>query len=72
MMHRAAVSLLLLLAGQVVSADPLPRERVPEPLKPWTDWVLRGQEGALCPYFLASDDQVQCSWPGRLTLALGE
>jgi len=72
MMHRAAVSLLLLLAGQALSADPLPRERVPEPLKPWTDWVLRGQEGALCPYFLGSDDGTECSWPGRLTLSLGE
>ncbi len=71
-MHRAAVLLILSLAALPVSADPLPRERVPEPLKPWTDWVLRGQEGALCPYFLASDDQVECSWPGRLTLDLGE
>jgi hypothetical protein len=71
MMHRAGVLLLLLLSAPA-AAEPLPRERVPEPLKAWTDWALRGQESALCPYFLGGGDETQCAWPGRLTLDLGE
>ena len=77
--HRLTVPLLLLLTALLspaVWADPLPKERVPEPLRPWTDWVLRGQARALCPYFLGFDDggpdQTRCAWPGRLTLDLDE
>jgi hypothetical protein len=73
--HRLAVPLLLVLLSLPAWAEPLPRDRVPEPLRPWTDWALRGQEGLLCPYFLGSEDenaQTRCAWPGRLTLDLGE
>ena len=56
---------------QPAAAGPLPRERVPAPLQPWTDWVLRGQEGALCAPFLGGDEK-RCAWPGALALGLGE
>jgi len=75
----APLLLLLLLAALPLWADPLPRERVPEPLRPWTDWVLRGRESALCPSFLGggnggedSESPTRCAWPGRLTLDLDE
>lgn len=56
----------------VVQAEPLPREQVPEPLKPWIDWVLRGHEQDLCPYFEGTADRRQCAWPARLVLELDE
>src|SRR4051812_28152308 len=52
-------------------ADPLPLTSVPEPLKPWTAWVLRGQESAACPLLAGSESEVQCLWPSRLELDLG-
>jgi hypothetical protein len=56
----------------VVQAEPLPREQIPEPLKPWIDWVLRGHEQDLCPYFEGTADRRQCAWPARLVLELDE
>jgi hypothetical protein len=55
-----------------VQAEPLPREQVPEPLKPWIDWVLRGHEQDLCPSFEGIADRRQCAWPARLALDLDE
>lgn len=63
--------LALLLTAQPAPAAPLPRDRVPAPLQPWTDWVLRGQEGALCASFLGGNEK-RCAWPGLLSLDLGE
>jgi hypothetical protein len=63
--------LLSLLAAQPAPAGPIPRDRVPPPLQPWTDWALRGQEGALCAPFLGGEEK-RCSWPGLLSLDLGE
>jgi len=34
-----------------VGAAPLTRDKVPEPLRPWIDWVLRGHEETACPFF---------------------
>src|SRR5512137_506240 len=44
---------------------------VPEPLRPWIDWVLHGHEDARCP-FLGAPDGRECAWPSRLTLVLDE
>jgi hypothetical protein len=58
-----------LLLATPLGAAPLAREDVPEPLRPWVDWVLRGHETATCP-FLHAQEERQCVWPGRLELAL--
>ena len=63
--------LALFLAAQPAAAGPIPRERVPAPLQPWTDWVLRGQEGALCAPLLGGEEK-RCVWPGVLALDLGD
>jgi hypothetical protein len=63
--------LALLLAAHAAAAGPLPRDQVPAPLQPWTDWALRGQEGALCSPFLGGEEK-RCAWPGVLSLDLGE
>ncbi|MBI2841512.1 MAG: hypothetical protein HYX75_24615 [Acidobacteria bacterium] len=74
-MRKMCVSLHLALAGMFLwgaasYADPLPREKVPEPLAPWVSWVLSGHEGELCPYLLGATDQARCAWPGSLSLQL--
>ena len=62
-----AFSLMLAAAA---GAEPLAREDVPEPLRPWIDWVLRGHEAETCPFLVASGQRA-CVWPGRLSLTLG-
>ncbi|HWM91186.1 MAG TPA: hypothetical protein VN493_10495 [Thermoanaerobaculia bacterium] len=61
--------ILLLLAALPATAGPIPPDRIPGPLQPWTDWVLRGHEGALCSTFLGGEEK-RCAWPGVLTLDL--
>jgi hypothetical protein len=71
-MARFRPSVLALCATLVASplaAAPLAREDVPEPLRPWVDWVLRGHEAEACP-FLHAQGERQCVWPGRLELSL--
>ncbi len=63
--------LVSFLAISQTVAGPLPRESVPEPLRPWIDWVLRGQEKELCTPFLAGAEK-RCAWPGVLSLDLDE
>ncbi len=61
---------LLLLTG-VAGAEPLSRDQIPEPLRPWTEWVLRGHEDELCP-FLQGGEERRCAWPSRLAIEIGD
>ncbi len=63
------LALLALCAGRPAAAAPLARTDVPEPLRPWIDWVLAGHEAEACP-FLHSSGERQCVWPSRLELDL--
>src|SRR5262245_12329713 len=67
---RIGIVLGFLLATSA-SATPLAPTDVPEPLKPWIDWPLRGHEEARCA-FLATPDHRECAWPARLELTLDE
>ncbi|HEU4402386.1 MAG TPA: hypothetical protein VFT43_09795 [Candidatus Polarisedimenticolia bacterium] len=68
-----ALLLLVPLAGRpAAAAEPLTRDRTPEPLRPWVDWVLYDHEEARCPFFQGAADRRQCLWPSRLVLDLGE
>lgn len=51
-------------------AEPLKPENVPEPLKPWIDWVLHDDIERGCPFLYNSFEQKRCAWPSRLDLAL--
>jgi hypothetical protein len=62
-------TLLALAAAPALQAAPLSREAVPEPLRPWVDWVLRGHEAETCPFLHASGAR-DCVWPARLELDL--
>jgi hypothetical protein len=73
LMRRGLGVLWLALAlARPGNAEPLARERVPEPLRPWIDWVLLDHQDAACPFFDGSADRSECAWPARLTLDLDE
>lgn len=64
-----AAALCLFIAQLPSSAAaPMSRDAVPEPLAPWVDWVLRGEESAGCPFDYFAFDQKRCYWPGRLRM----
>ncbi len=74
MKHRNFGVLVLGALGFAAStlAGPLPREQVPESLRPWVDWVLRGHEEEQCPLLEGAGDRRRCVWPSRLVLELDE
>jgi hypothetical protein len=49
-------------------AKSLTPEQVPEPLKPWVNWVLQDQPELGCPFIYNSYEQKRCSWPSQLGL----
>ncbi len=72
-MRVCAVGLCALLFGliflQPVSAA-LKADKVPEPLRPWVEWVLHGEEQLHCPFLFSSHDDRRCAWPTELQLDL--
>ena len=61
---------LLALLPSVVLAEPLAPSQVPDPLKPWIEWVLMDEKDTVCPFVQAKVDHRQCVWPSRLHLNL--
>ncbi len=75
MLHRmTGLGVVLVVLGTAVSAaaERLRLEEVPEPLRPWVEWVLHDHENAVCAPLYAQPETRQCAWPSRLTLALDE
>jgi len=70
--HVLAVLLLFaLFVARAAHAQPaLDPKDVPDPLKPWTSWVMDGVDR--CPVFYDHADQSRCAWPARLELVLGD
>lgn len=62
--------IILTLHIPITLATPLAKDKVPEPLKPWVNWVLQDNDHNLCPFFYNSFQTKQCSWPGKLSLNL--
>lgn len=66
----------LLLGLYSVTALALPAS-IPEPLRPWQDWVLQGEEFRQCPFFMGSAaadaSDFACAIPGatRIEIANG-
>ncbi len=60
--------LLGLFYACAVFAEPLPKEDVPEPLKPWIDWALHDWKDVDCPFVYNDLLRTICSWPSELTL----
>ena len=69
-MKRLFGLLLLVVFHTSLIAEPLAPEDVPEPLKPWVDWVLYGESDYQCPFIYSSHEQRNCAWPSELSLTL--
>ena len=73
--HAIALALVLALAPTFALAGPLPKDKVPEPLKTWIPWALHGHQSLLCPVLgEASEDEAGdapgCAWTTRLELTV--
>ncbi|MCB1754367.1 MAG: hypothetical protein KDJ38_02525 [Gammaproteobacteria bacterium] len=71
---KALLKLLAVLAflsflAPTAHAGPLSVTDVPEPLKPWVDWVLYEQDEQTCPHAYNSNQRF-CAWPSALRLEL--
>ena len=65
------IGLVTLLVFNTASfSQPLAPADVPEPLKPWTDWVLYGETDYQCPFVYSNHKQRTCAWPSELKLDL--
>ncbi len=72
-MKRILLALFIVVAVRTTTlAGPLTREKTPEPLRPWIDWVLYGHEEERCPFFQGDADERRCAWPSRLVLELND
>lgn len=60
---------VVLLSPALVQATPA-TTGIPDPLKPWIDWVLHDQEDRLCPMAHDNASERPCQWPGRLHLRM--
>ncbi len=67
-MKKFAICFAALLFAASVYAEPLPRHKVPEPLQPWIDWVLYGENDRHCPLVYNSLTREVCAWPSELKL----
>jgi hypothetical protein len=45
---------------------------IPEPLKPWQEWVLQDVKDHDCPFLYSSSKQRFCAWPTQMTLNLAQ
>lgn len=45
-------------------------EDIPEPLRPWVNWVLQGHEDERCPFFQGRETERKCFWQSPLELSL--
>ncbi|WP_347257663.1 hypothetical protein [Methylocaldum sp.] len=73
MFHRLALLVFPVLLFTVIAlADPLKPESVPDPLKPWTGWVLHGHKNRACPEVQGNPEDRRCVWPTSLELVLDD
>lgn len=66
------VSCLVSCILSLASFSPLAENTIPEPLKPWVEWVSEGSEALTCPFINNSKYENQlnhvCAWPSVLSL----
>lgn len=71
-MKRLTLLVTLFAATGALSAQPPDREKTPEPLRPWVDWVLKGHEQEHCPFFQGHAERRACAWPSHLSLEIDD
>ncbi|MGH8584249.1 MAG: hypothetical protein ACREWG_16050 [Gammaproteobacteria bacterium] len=62
-------ALLLVLSCPAAAMEP---GKVPEALRPWTDWVLHEAKDKDCPFLYNEHATRRCDWPAQLDLDLAE
>ncbi len=62
----------LLFAVVTLAAQPIELHEVPEPLRPWIDWVTFDKPTYGCPFLYNNATKKRCAWPGRLNLELND
>ena len=69
-MPRFLLFITLILHISVSFATAIAAKDIPEPLRPWVNWVLQDEKTYQCPFFYNNFQQKHCSWPGKLSLEL--
>lgn len=69
-MRPATLVLLMILGLLATAARAISPAQVPEPLQPWIEWVLDGEEQRQCPFIYNQAQGYQCAWPTQLALEL--
>lgn len=64
------LALFLAFSSDGTNAGPLNPSDVPEPLQPWIQWVMHGDEQRLCPFIYNDINQRRCAWPSTLKIHL--
>jgi len=64
------ICFVLCLVSTLVAAKPFTKEQVPEPLKPWIDWVAEDNPELACPFLYNDGAQKRCNWPTATQLDL--
>jgi len=67
---------LVAAAAVLATAESVGQTDIPDPLQPWQDWVLHGEEYRACPVLNGSMPGQPaahvCAWPGELVLTVNE
>jgi len=61
---------ILIFSTLPARAERLSRDQVPEPLRPWVDWVLKDHEEELCTPLRGESSTRSCLWGSPLNLEL--
>lgn len=67
---RLFIIILVCILSVPAVGTPIPLESIPEPLKPWVDWVLYDEGEYQCPLIYSDHRQRRCAWPSTLELNL--
>ncbi|MGH8594859.1 MAG: hypothetical protein ACREV3_13720 [Gammaproteobacteria bacterium] len=65
-------ALVTALTSGASAERPISPDQVPEPLRPWVEWVLYAEPQRRCPFLYNAEDARRCAWPTRLQLKLTE
>jgi len=73
-LKQTSIQILLFITLLLISGILSAREDVviPEPLKPWKDWVLYDIKDNDCPFLFRNHQQRFCAWPTGLNLNINK
>lgn len=76
MFSKSLFFFVLLFLSLLMPLSTMADETIPEPLKQWVPWVLKGHEALKCPFINQSDYNNQknhlCAWPGTFNLTASD